>query len=135
MAISRRSILMLGLTLLPGCRYTLDTAHPVPAVARTVVDDLLRAGADTRAAQRLGSAHLAPEDARRLAADWVLLVEPYTRLTAGRSHVVVSHGVTNANVDVLGDGEPVGRLRVVVSVDGQVVRIDVLRAWPDTAGQ
>lgn len=118
MAMTRRSMVLASLAVLVGCRHELATDLPVPAPARRVRDALL-AGADLEGL-------LDPATAARLRADVDALVDEHGPLAAGPAVVIESSGVVSANLNLTADGQPVGRIRVIVGPDGTVRRVDVL---------
>lgn len=132
MASSRRStlgLMLLVLALLPGCRAELATDHPVPPVADAALAALLEAEPTPQAVRAAMAPTLGPGWAEAIADGWATSAAAYDEVTPGPVHVVRSHGVSSANLDVLGDGHPIGRLRVVVGPDGEVREAAILRAW------
>lgn len=124
-------LVLLVLAGLGGCRFSVETGNPVPPVADSTLEALLAVPPSESAVidateDLIGTAH-----AEVIAVDWVELRRAHGDLACGREVVIVSEGVTSANLDVTADGEAVARLRVVVGPDGEVRDAAILRAWPE----
>lgn len=125
------TLLVVLLVALCGCRFAVELDNPVPTVADSTLEALLAAPSSASAVIDATEDLVGVEHAETIAEDWVALVGRHGRLARGREVVIVSEGVTSANLDVTADGDPVGRLRVVVGLDGEIRDAAILRAWPE----